>query len=187
MEFAIKVSKKTEASRQSVIEEAKVIKALNSEHIVSCKEVFDSDGCINAVLEKMDGNFCEFMAPVHIQRYPESFCKYTLYMTAKALQAMHSRNVLHRDIKADNILWRANGDIKIADLGVSVFLTQKQMFRNTVKGTTHWLSPEIARGVYYSKEVDVWAYGCFAFELATGEPPFVDLKNNRTVLSAIIN
>ena len=85
---------------------------------------------------------------------------------------MHENNVLHRDIKADNVLCRPDGTIKIADLGLSVFLHEQQMFRNSLRGTANWFSPEIAQRVYYSKEVDIWAYGCFAYELATGNPPF---------------
>ena len=81
---------------------------------------------------------------------------------------MHRKNVLHRDIKSENILIRKNGDIKIADLGLSVFLHEQQMFRNSLKGTMNWFSPEIAQGIFYSKEVDVWAFGCLAYELATG-------------------
>ena len=76
--------------------------------------------------------------------YSEDFCRYSLYMVAKGLQAMHAENVLHRDIKADNILWRSNGDIKIADLGLSVFLHEQQKFRNSKRGTPNWFSPEIA-------------------------------------------
>lgn len=97
---------------------------------------------------------------------------------------MHVKNVLHRDIKSDNILYKKDGEIKIADLGLSVFLHEQKAFRNTKIGTSNWFSPEIAKGVYYSKEVDVWAFGCFAYELATGNPPFVDYQNS-SLLTAI--
>ena len=101
---------------------------------------------------------------------------------------MHYHNILHRDIKSDNILCRPNGDIKIADMGFSVFLSEQQQYRATQKGTLSWISPEIAQGVTYSKEVDVWAFGCFAFELASGNPPFQDRANDMDELfGAIIN
>ena len=95
---------------------------------------------------------------------------------------MHKEHVLHRDIKSENILIRKNGDIKIADLGLSVFLNEEQMFRNSIKGTKNWFSPEIAQGVFYSKEVDVWAFGCLAYELATGRPPFIQYVNDENSL-----
>ena len=82
---------------------------------------------------------------------------------------MHQSNILHRDIKAANILCRSNGDIKLADLGVSTYIAQDQLLRETRLGTPSFVSPEIAaEGKKYAKEVDVWAYGCFAFELVTG-------------------
>ena len=55
----------------------------------------------------------------------EDFCKYSLYQVALGLKSMHSRNVIHRDIKSDNILCRPNGDIKLADMGFSIFLTEQ--------------------------------------------------------------
>ena len=58
------------------------------------------------------------------RNYSEKFCKYTLYKTALGLNKMHNRNVLHRDIKSDNILSNMDGDIKLADLGFSVFLSK---------------------------------------------------------------
>ena len=106
--------------------------------------------------------------------FSEEFIKYSLFKVALGLQKMHSHNILHRDIKSDNILCRPNGEIKIADMGFSVFLSEQQQYRSTQRGTPSWISPEIAQGVTYSKEVDVWAFGCFAWELAEGHPPFHD-------------
>ena len=79
--------------------------------------------------------------------------------------------MLHRDIKSDNILCRPEGDVKLADLGFSVFLSEQTQYRMSQKGTPSWVSPEIAQGVQYSKEVDVWSFGCFAYELVQAEPP----------------
>ena len=98
-------------------------------------------------------------------------------MTALGLLKMHSKNVLHRDIKSDNILCSRNGDVKIADLGFSVFLSKQVENRKTQKGTAHWMPPEIIQGITYSKEVDVWSFGCFAYELATGHAPFHEIHN----------
>ena len=155
------------AERQSVINECSLIKALHCPNIVACEDVYDFDKRIWVFLELMEGDLSQVVLNSR-SNYSEDFCKFTLHEIAKGLQVMHQNNVLHRDIKSENILIRKNGDIKIADLGLSVFLHEQQMFRNSLKGTMNWFSPEIAQGIFYSKEVDVWAFGCLAYELATG-------------------
>lgn len=67
---------------------------------------------------------------------------------------------------------RPDGTIKLADLGLSVFLSESESSRKTACGSLFWISPEISQGILYSKEVDIWSYGCFAYELLTGRPPF---------------
>ena len=57
------------------------------------------------------------------QSYSENFCRYSLYRVALGLQKMHKHNVLHRDIKSQNILCSTHGEIKLADLGLSVMLS----------------------------------------------------------------
>ena len=75
----------------------------------------------------------------------------------------------------------------IADLGFSVILTDKVAYRKTKLGTMCWMSPEIAKGESYGSEVDVWAFGCFAFELTYGEPPFYNLVNDSKAFLEAIN
>ena len=70
---------------------------------------------------------------------------------------------------------RSNGEIKLADMGLSVILTEQEKFRASIIGSTAFFSPEIASGIFYGKEIDIWAFGCFAYELATGELPFKGL------------
>ena len=119
--------------------------------------------------------------------YSEEFCKYVLNMVALGLHEMHTKKVLHRDIKSDNILCSTDGQIKIADLGFSVFLTQKEAYRRTRMGTAQWVSPEIIQKKPYSKEVDVWAFGIFAYELATGMPPFPASRGISSLFNTVIN
>ena len=75
--------------RQSVVNEARLIKALNSEYLVSCEEIFDYDNKIWVYLELMDGGDFHEIIEFTKDTYSIDFCKYTLYMVAKGLQAMH--------------------------------------------------------------------------------------------------
>ena len=91
----------------------------------------------------MDGYDITSIITNYHEHYSENFIKYSIYMAAKGVHAMHDKNVLHRDIKSDNILCNKDGDIKLADLGLSVFLSEQEAYRKTRAGTTNWMSPEI--------------------------------------------
>ena len=145
---------------------------LNCDQLVKCIEVYEYKDKIFLFLDYMEGGDLSRIILDKRGDLSEDFCKWTLYQVALGLQSMHSRNVLHRDIKSDNILCRPNGDIKIADMGFSVFLSEKEDHM-TMKGTPAWMSPEISEGVTHSKGTDIYSYGCLAHELATGLPPFV--------------
>ena len=100
---------------------------------------------------------------------------------------MHTKGILHRDIKSDNIFCNSEGEIKIADLGLSVCLTKDQAYRKTRAGSNNWISPEIVEGKIYSSEIDVWSFGAFIFELGKGEPPFNQFKQEESLFEAIAN
>ena len=137
------------------------------------EDIFDYNNRLLIIFEEMEGGSLDHIILSYHNKYSEAFCRYSLYMAAKGLQALHDANVIHRDIKSDNILSKKTGEIRITDLGCSVLLHKAQAFRNTLAiGTDNWVAPEIINGVAYSKEIDIWSYGCFAHELARGEPPF---------------
>ena len=124
--------------------------------------------------------------------YSEDFIKYTVIMAAKGLKEMHNRNILHRDFKSDNILCNKEGDIKIADLGVSVFLSEQEYWRGSLKGTEHIWAPEIVNTETfgYMKEADIWAFGIFLHELGSGMHPLQPILNKEilgSLFDSILN
>jgi len=135
----------------------------------------------------MNGGALSTVCKVWNKKYSEDFIRYSLYKVALGLFKMHSKQVLHRDIKADNVLCSSTGEVKIADLGLSVFLCSEQSYRETRGGTANWVSPEIVEGTKYTSEVDVWAFGGLATELATGKPLFAEYTNKRDIFNAIVN
>ena len=127
-----------------LINEASLIAYLDSDEIIKCVELYQYNNTTWIFLEYMDnGPLARIIADKH-RKYSEKFCKYTLYKAAKGIEKMHNRNVLHRDIKSDNVLSSMDGSIKIADLGFSVFLSKQEEYRKTKRGTPNWVSPEIA-------------------------------------------
>ena len=88
---------------------------------------------------------------------------------------MHSKNIVHRDIKSDNILLNFDGDIKLADFGYAAQLTQEQNRRNSKVGTLCWMAPELIESKGdYDEKVDIWSFGILALEIGDGVPPYMD-------------
>ena len=103
--------------------------------------------------------------------------------TLCALQHLHQEcHMLHRDVKAANLLLMAGGSLKLADFGVSVQLSNTLSMRSTAIGTPHWMAPEVIQEGEYSALADVWSLGISAIELAERHPPLWEL---RPVLQAL--
>ena len=127
-----------------MLNESSLMAFLDCDQLIRCEEVFEHKGRLWVFLELMDGGDITKIVVSKRGDFSEAFVKYTLYSVALGLKKMHFHNILHRDIKSDNIFCRANGDIKLADLGFSVFLTEQKAYRDTQRGTPSWISPEIA-------------------------------------------
>ena len=97
-------------------------------------------------------------------------------------QYLHSKNVIHRDVKPENLLLARGDNIKMSDFGWSVHAPTKR--RDTMCGTLDYLSPEMVNREEYHKSTDLWCLGVLAYELLVGKPPF-EQKNTQETYRAI--
>jgi len=88
----------------------------------------------------------------------------------KALRALHSRNILHRDLKSANVFLKKDGTAKLGDLNVSKVAKKGLLYTQT--GTPYYASPEVWRDQPYGSKSDIWSLGCVLYEMCALKPPF---------------
>ena len=96
-------------------------------------------------------------------------------MVLQGLILIHSKNLIHRDIKGANILLSEDGYAKLADFGVGAQILNEK-YRKSKKGSPYWMSPQVASNLNYDFKTDIWSLGITCVELLEGEPPFSKLK-----------
>uniref|UniRef100_A0A673MKK6 non-specific serine/threonine protein kinase n=1 Tax=Sinocyclocheilus rhinocerous TaxID=307959 RepID=A0A673MKK6_9TELE len=110
-------------------------------------------------------------------------CKHTL----EALAYLHEIKIIHRDLKAGNILFTSDGDVKLADFGVSAKNTKTLQRRDSFIGTPYWMAPEVvmcetSKDRPYDYKADIWSLGVTLIELAQIEPPNHEMNPMRVLL-----
>lgn len=121
----------------------------------------------------------------------EKMIKYVIKETLEGLVYLHENCfVIHRDMKAGNILLTEKGDVKLADFGVSAKNSNKFGRRNTFIGTPFWMSPELIRcetdeQLSYDYKIDIWSLGITCIELAEKEPPNNLVSPNRVLIKIL--
>lgn len=106
---------------------------------------------------------------------------------------MHEHNVIHRDIRGNNIVLTKEGEVKLVDFGLSRTMKNELEKRHTYIGSPSWMAPEMIgskdNGVDggYDSRVDVWAIGITSIELADGKAPFEDMHPTRALFQIVRN
>jgi len=117
------------------------------------------------------GGVLDIMRALKISLTEDQICV-VIRETLMALQYVHKQQLIHRDIKAGNILLNHKGQCKLADFGVSYILDSTMAKAKTILGTPYWMAPEVVQDDKYDSKADIWSLGITAIEMACGKPPY---------------
>uniref|UniRef100_A0AAZ3NR49 non-specific serine/threonine protein kinase n=1 Tax=Oncorhynchus tshawytscha TaxID=74940 RepID=A0AAZ3NR49_ONCTS len=181
------IETKTEEELEDYMVEIDILAKCDHRYIVKLLDAFYHDaklwimiefcpgGAVDATMLELDRGLMEPQIQV--------ICRQTL----EALVYLHSIKIIHRDLKAGNILLTLDGDIKLADFGVSAKNTKTLQRRDSFIGTPYWMAPEVVmcetmKDAPYDYKADIWSLGITLIELAQIEPPHHELNPMRVLL-----
>lgn len=121
------------------------------------------------------------------QPFEEPRVRSWLSQLAWGLHHLHSRRVLHRDLKSQNVLITRGGRVLLADFGVAGRLEHTEDLRHSIVGTPAFMSPEMLEGRPYGLRTDQWALGCVLFEIMALSPPFAGCECYAAVVAAVLH
>uniref|UniRef100_A0A3P8NLS1 cyclin-dependent kinase n=1 Tax=Astatotilapia calliptera TaxID=8154 RepID=A0A3P8NLS1_ASTCA len=166
----IRLDTETEGVPSTAIREISLLKELSHPNIVKLRDVIHTENKLYLVFEFLHQDLKKFMDSSSVTGIPLPLVKSYLFQLLQGLAFCHSHRVLHRDLKPQNLLINAQGEIKLADFGLA------RAFGVPVRAYTHevvtlwYRAPEILLGCkYYSTAVDIWSLGCIFAEMLQNE------------------
>ncbi|GCB68144.1 hypothetical protein scyTo_0005255 [Scyliorhinus torazame] len=173
--------------RKAAEQEAQLLSQLRHPNIVTYRESWEGDdGLLYIVMGYCEGgDLYHKLKEQKGKLLPESQIVEWFVQIAMALQYLHEKHILHRDLKTQNIFLTKTNIIKVGDLGIARVLENQHDMASTLIGTPYYMSPELFCNKPYNHKSDVWALGCCVFEMATLKHAFNAKDMNSLVFKII--
>lgn len=175
-------NKQLHDTADALYREIQLLKDLEHDNIVQYLgyDVDEDEGHINIFLEYVPGGSIASCLSKQ-GKFDEPLVSYFTRQILLGLEYLHDRNILHRDIKAGNVLLTHMGTCKITDFGLSKLSGQDKAYdahgnNSVMRGTVFWMAPEVVSGTNYNAKVDIWSLGCTVIEMLTGKHPWLDMN-----------
>ncbi|XP_047199332.1 serine/threonine-protein kinase 10 [Hippoglossus stenolepis] len=181
------IETKSEEELEDYIVEIDILARCDHRYIVKLLDAFFHDNKLWIMIEFCPGGAVDATMLELDRCLTEPQIKVVCRQMLEALVYLHSIKIIHRDLKAGNILLMLDGDIKLADFGVSAKNTKTLQRRDSFIGTPYWMAPEVVmcetmKDAPYDYKADIWSLGITLIELAQIEPPHHELNPMRVLL-----
>lgn len=198
VKYACKVMKKQKTKPEKVFKEIQLLSSLKHKNIVSYCEYYESAQEIFIIMEFVPGGEL-FAALKKHGRFTENDAKKIISPVLSATAYLHSKAIVHRDIKLENILLRnspggnrsqryqiQSSDVLLIDFGLAKCMRSSRNRTKSVCGSQYYVAPEVLLGKGYGLQVDLWSIGVVLYMLLTDSPPFYETEE-RSLPKAIVS
>merc|ERR1719265_1798546 len=186
----IKKSKVSPRALTQLVAEVELCLTLDHPNVVRLEDAYDTDREIALLTECLEGG--ELYGRLSAAKaFPESLAAETTKQLLRAVSYLHSHNIVHRDLKLENVLYESSAvdsPLKLIDFGFAKVWNPSRLIQASC-GTVAYVSPEVLRGEGYTSKCDLWSLGVIVFMLLVGYPPFhgTDQGMRSSILKAAVD